>query len=115
MKRARAVAKATRLQVTPSCGCVFCDVEIELHEDARGFHHVIQGERIPCGLGANAVVGHMTRIKVTDDLPYDRAEKMLLTLIDESPRAEEMRRLYHYLRECDALLTNIAVFPSIGI
>ncbi len=49
----------------------------------------------------------MAHVKVTDDLPYERAEQMLLTLIDESPRAEEMRRLYHYLRECDSLMGSL--------
>lgn len=50
----------------------------------------------------------MKRIKVTDDLSYADAEHMLLTLIDESERAEEMRRLYHYLQECDELMGNIS-------
>jgi hypothetical protein len=31
---------------------VFCDLDIELHEDAIGFHHVgPKGERIECTLG----------------------------------------------------------------
>jgi hypothetical protein len=28
--------------------CAHCDHEHQLHEDARGFHHVIRGERVPC-------------------------------------------------------------------
>ena len=40
------------IRITPSCGCVFCDLDIELHEDAIGFHHVgPKGERIECTLG----------------------------------------------------------------
>ncbi len=45
--------------------------------------------------------------RVTDDLSYEDAEQMLLVLMDESERGEEMRRLYHYLRECDDLMGNI--------
>jgi hypothetical protein len=37
-----------RVRVTPSCGCVFCDLKIELHDDALGRHHVTQGERVTC-------------------------------------------------------------------
>lgn len=28
--------------------CAHCEHEHQLHEDARGFHHVIRGERVPC-------------------------------------------------------------------
>jgi hypothetical protein len=38
----------SKIRVTPSCGCVFCDLKIQLHEDDQGFHHVAEGERIPC-------------------------------------------------------------------
>lgn len=38
-------------QVTPSCGCVFCDLKLPLHKDAEGFHHVAEGERVQCALG----------------------------------------------------------------
>ena len=34
--------------VTKSCGCVFCDIGVELHEDAKGFHHVACGKRVAC-------------------------------------------------------------------
>lgn len=38
-----------RIRVTPSCGCVFCDLSLPTHEDAQGFHHVAKGgERVPC-------------------------------------------------------------------
>ncbi len=50
-------------------------------------------------------------IKVTDDLSYADAEQMLLTLMDESKRGEEMRRLYNYLRECDELMGGISGEP----
>lgn len=36
------------MPVTLSCGCIFCDLDIELHEDAEGFHHVVKGKRISC-------------------------------------------------------------------
>lgn len=36
--------------VTRSCGCVFCDIKVTLHEDEIGPHHVVKGERVPCGL-----------------------------------------------------------------
>ncbi len=49
----------------------------------------------------------MKTVRVTDDLTYADAEQMLLTLIDESERGEEMRRLYHYLRECNELMGDI--------
>lgn len=49
-----------------------------------------------------------SRIKVTDDLSYEDAEQQLLVLMDESERAEEMRRLYGYLKECDELLSDIS-------
>jgi hypothetical protein len=39
------------MRVTPSCGCVFCDLKVDLHEDDSGFHHVAQGERIECTRG----------------------------------------------------------------
>ena len=34
----------------PSSFCEHCDLEHRLHEDAQGFHHVIKGERVPCGM-----------------------------------------------------------------
>lgn len=38
-----------RVRVTPSCGCVFCDLKLPLHEDAKGFHHIARsGERVNC-------------------------------------------------------------------
>lgn len=43
------LAQSAAMRVTPSCGCVFCDVELEVHEDEAGFHHVgPDGERVPC-------------------------------------------------------------------
>ncbi len=47
------------------------------------------------------------KTKVTDDLSYEDAEQMLLTLMDESQRGEEMRRLYNYLQECSEVLDDI--------
>lgn len=39
------------VRVTPSCGCVFCDLKIDLHEDAAGFHHLgPEGQRIDCAI-----------------------------------------------------------------
>lgn len=36
-------------KVTSSCGCIFCDLKLDLHEDAQGFHHVAPGgERVMC-------------------------------------------------------------------
>jgi hypothetical protein len=49
LRRARRAARDTREKpkVTPSCGCVFCDLALE--PDADGFH---RGENFaePCGL-----------------------------------------------------------------
>jgi len=47
---ARSRAHQQQAEVTPSCGCAFCDIGVGLHEDAQGFHHVAipSGERIPC-------------------------------------------------------------------
>lgn len=28
--------------------CVICAVRVPLHEDALGFHHVVDGRRVPC-------------------------------------------------------------------
>ena len=47
-------------KVTPSCGCVFCDIKVPLHEDATGFHHVVDGEGIPCGRAKPTDIGNVT-------------------------------------------------------
>lgn len=31
--------------------CTCCDLDIELHEDEQGFHHVVKGKRIACSGG----------------------------------------------------------------
>jgi hypothetical protein len=47
---ARAEA-ARREKVTPSCGCVFCDIDVGLEEDAVGFFHLgPHAIRIACPL-----------------------------------------------------------------
>ena len=49
------IGKAIRALAVPSAQrpsptyCAYCDHEHPLHEDARGFHHVIRGETVPCG------------------------------------------------------------------
>lgn len=55
LKRAAKAARATRrkpkpevIMVTNSCGCIFCDLGVELHEDTKGYHHVAHGERVVC-------------------------------------------------------------------
>lgn len=35
-------------EVRKASYCIFCDLENELHEDAKGFHHVIKGVRRAC-------------------------------------------------------------------
>lgn len=42
------IATIEKIRVTPSCGCVFCDLNLELHEDSGGFHHVSNGETALC-------------------------------------------------------------------
>jgi hypothetical protein len=46
-------AAANPSGATASCGCVFCDLKLPLHEDEVGFHHVAEGKRVACAISAN--------------------------------------------------------------
>jgi hypothetical protein len=38
-----------RIKVTPSCGCVFCDLNVALYRDEHGFYHAgPEDTRIVC-------------------------------------------------------------------
>ncbi|MGY3278181.1 hypothetical protein [Bradyrhizobium sp. S3.7.6] len=38
-----------RIRVTPSCGCVFCDLKVALYRDDHGFYHTgPEDTRIVC-------------------------------------------------------------------
>lgn len=43
-------AAVMRTCVTPSCGCVFCDLKLDLFRDEHGFYHEgPEDTRIKCG------------------------------------------------------------------
>lgn len=46
-RQAAKAAKEAEMSVTPSCGCVFCDLDLE---PVDGFHEGPKGERIECTL-----------------------------------------------------------------